>query len=135
MVEESKTEFLAKITRGHLLHNFLCQADAEYVMGPYDEECLKKCEGYLGLYIEKIKDGTETSKKITEELNKIVEIYIDSMKKLNERSKDLGYLDRKDLEKEYFKIEQARILNIKSMLWSIHLDEKLYNIEDLDYDL
>lgn len=86
------------------------------------------CMGYVKAFLETIKDGTPIAATIREEFAKIDEERKERIKKLDDLTKNIGYLEQKDAtEKGRQELEMDAIHNKKNVCWTISMMENLFN--------
>ena len=134
----AETEKIRRYTlgmlRGKLLDNLDTKYDAYIYSGRLDE--LNVCNGIIEAFLATVKDNTEESKHIEKEFTTIDTRRLKELKIVASQIKETwGILEQKDAERLTAEIERDTIQSKKIVCHSVYLKFKLYESDDLDYEL
>jgi len=119
MVEENKSYSI-----GHLRMKYLNEADNAYAMGGIEN--ILRCKRIIENFIGTIKEKSPAAKMIQERFDKINNFKEQLLKNLDENTKDIGYLERKDADNERDIIEINSIHDMKVTCWIVALENGLF---------
>ena len=109
---------------GHLRMKYLNEADNAYAMGGMEN--VIRCKRIIENFIGTIKDSTKVADEIKKRFDEINKVKNDMLNSLNENTKNLGYLEKKDANNERDLIEVNAIHDMKVACWIISLDNGLF---------
>ena len=107
---------------GQSRYRYLDLANMTFAQGAFAE-----CNGYIAAFLETIEEGSELEKKLRIGFDEIEMERRSKIHKLEEKIKDMGYLEQKDEKNNgRERIEIEAILNRKNICWTVSLQKGLF---------
>ena len=109
---------------GHLRMKYLNEADNAYAHGGMEN--ILRCRRIIDNFIGTIKEGIPAAEQIKKHFDDINKIKEELIKNLNDNTKNIGYLERKDADNERDIIEINSIHDMKIACWIVALENGLF---------
>jgi len=108
---------------GHIRIKYLDLANMSFANGNY-----LQAKGYIDNFLDTVKEDSTSGKEIRDEFDKLFDNKQKIEESITEKTKTLGYLERKDFEDSAkTEIEVNNIHDIKEICWRIALKNGLFH--------